>query len=67
MIITQKFPYPHCDSCPEFVLDVENSVIYEVHGILTRQMIVSCKNESLCRRLEVVRDAKGNCTDTDNR
>ena len=56
MIINQEFPFPHCESCPECVLSVsEEQTIFAADGIVTRQLCISCKNESLCRRLENVK------------
>ena len=52
MDIRQSFPYKNCESCPECILDVESTVVYAENGIITRFITVSCKNETLCRRLE---------------
>lgn len=67
MKIIQDFPFSHCDSCPECILDVEHTTLFGDNQIVTRQITVSCKNADLCRRLEEVRNAERDRTDTDER
>lgn len=64
MRIVQDFPFPHCDSCPECILDVEHTTIFCDNHIVTNQINVGCKNAKLCKRLED-RNAERNCADTD--
>lgn len=52
MDITKRFPFGHCETCPECVLDVNEKTLYSSGDYEYRELIVGCKNESLCRRLE---------------
>lgn len=67
MRIDTNFPFKHCDSCPECILDIEHTTLFGDNQIVTRQITVRCKNDALCRRLEEVRNAERDCSDTDNR
>lgn len=67
MKIIQDFPFSHCDSCPECVLDVEEQVLFADNGFLERNITVRCKNDALCRRLEEVRNAERDRSDADER
>ena len=67
MQIDTIFPFKHCDSCPECILDIENTTLFGGNQIVTRQITVRCKNEDLCRRLEEVRNAERDRADTDER
>lgn len=58
MDITKRFPFGYCETCPECILDVEEKVLYSSDHYQFRELIVGCKNESLCRRLEERRNAK---------
>ena len=51
MIIEQRMPFDHCEKCPEFVLNVNNTTYYADGGILTRAITVSCKHEWLCTQI----------------
>ena len=67
MRIDTNFPFKHCDSCPECILDIEHTTLFGDNQIVTRQITVRCKNADLCRRLEEVRNAERNRADTDER
>lgn len=53
MKIEQQFPFDHCESCSETILDVYTATaIYGDNGIIARTIVVKCKNESLCKKLQ---------------
>lgn len=51
MDIKQNLPFTHCETCPEFVLKVDEQAIF-MEGTTTRVLEVTCKNEWLCKQLE---------------
>ena len=51
MDIKQRLPFEHCETCPQFLLDVDEQAIF-MNGQTTRFLEVKCKNEWLCRQLE---------------
>ena len=51
MDIKQSLPYSHCETCPEFLLKVDEQAVF-VNGITERVIEVRCKNEWLCKQLE---------------
>ena len=67
MKIIQDFPFTHCESCPECFIDVNEQVLFADNGFLERNLVVRCKNDALCIRLEEVRNAERDRTDTDER
>jgi hypothetical protein len=58
MKIIQDFPFQHCDSCPECVLNVNQTTIFGDDSVITNQINVSCRNAELCKRLEEVRNGQ---------
>lgn len=58
MTINTDFPFKHCESCEECVIDVEEQIIFANDGFLTRKLMVRCKNDALCKRLEEQRNAR---------
>lgn len=52
MDIRKDFPFEHCDNCPEFILSVNEEVLFYDFQGSTRVLTIRCKNEGLCRRLE---------------
>ena len=58
MEITKNFPFPHCETCPECVLDVNEKRLYSSGNYEFRELIVGCKNAQLCQRLEEQRNAR---------
>lgn len=55
MEIRTDLPFDNCDSCPEFILDVDEQVIFADNNVGLRVLNVRCRNENLCRRLEYQR------------
>lgn len=51
MDIKQNLPFTHCETCPEFVLKVNEQAFFS-NGITERIIEVKCKNEWLCKQLE---------------
>ena len=56
MDIKKDLPFAHCDSCPEFMLDVEEQVLFSEKNSY-RELVVRCKNDTLCKRLKEQTDA----------
>ena len=52
MKIREDLPFTFCNSCPEFILDVNEQVIFGGDEVAAREIIVRCRNERLCRRLK---------------
>ena len=51
MTIKKYLPFDLCESCEHFVLDVDEQVFTVDDTILTRCLMVKCKNEWLCKQL----------------
>ena len=52
MYIRKNLPMPECDSCTEFILDVNEQVIFHLDRCSERILTVKCKNANLCKRLK---------------
>ena len=52
MKIEQQFPFDHCESCPNTVLDVTYENLYGDDHIVSRVIRVRCENEALCKKLQ---------------
>ena len=50
MTIKENFPFESCSSCNEFVLDVQEKVLF-VSNHTQRELEVSCKHSDVCRKL----------------
>jgi hypothetical protein len=55
MEIRTNLPFKHCEKCPEFILSVDDKVLYFSSGYTERVIDVRCKNANLCKRLDAVR------------
>lgn len=51
MTIEKSLPFDCCEECKEFVLSVNEQVIFN-DGIQTRCLVVRCGHEWLCRQLK---------------
>ena len=58
MQIHTDFPFASCGWCPECVIDVEEQVLFANNGVVERNLMVRCKNDALCKRLEEQRNAR---------
>ena len=58
MEIRTNLPFKHCEDCPEFILNVDDKVLYFSSGHTERVIDVYCKNASLCKRLDTVKKEK---------
>lgn len=52
MDIQKRLPFHFCDRCDEFILKVEEQVIFGEDHKIENVLIVRCKNEPLCKRLK---------------
>lgn len=52
MKIETNLPFEFCDDCQNFIMDVEQQVIFADEGFRTRILTVGCKNEWLCQQLK---------------
>jgi len=50
MTIRENFPFETCQDCNEFVLDVEEKVLF-CGEHTQRELVVSCKHSDVCRKL----------------
>ena len=50
MKINENLPFEHCEKCPEFILNVDEQVIF-TDGVATRTLNVGCKHEWLCKQI----------------
>ena len=48
MKIKEILPFAHCNSCPEFILNVNEQVVLDAENLPTRELIVRCKNQRNC-------------------
>lgn len=55
MDIKKELPFDQCETCSDFILKVREEFIYSEDHHITKLLIVCCKNESLCRRLDTNR------------
>ena len=52
MEIEKRLPFKHCDSCPEFILDIEQQTLFYYDNGSSLALIIRCKNERVCERLK---------------
>lgn len=51
MDIRKRLPFEHCETCPEFILSVDDKVLFYGTQSSERVIDVRCKNETKCLRL----------------
>ena len=62
MTINKDLPFDLCENCDQFVLDVNEQVLFGDGQFLTRTLNVGCKNAWLCKQLAErhgIKDDKG--------
>jgi hypothetical protein len=52
MQIEKQLPFGICESCGEFILDVEEKAVWHNDGHTHLVLIVRCKNEDKCKMLK---------------
>lgn len=52
MRIETSLPYPFCDNCPEFILHVDEQIMFLGFAGSERVMTVMCKNAAKCKQLK---------------
>lgn len=51
MTIEKNLPFDFCENCEDFILHVEEQVLFADERQFGRTLTVSCKNESRCKKL----------------
>ena len=51
MDIVKNLPFDFCESCPEFILKTDEQVLFSDNSIATRQIVVTCHHDWLCKQL----------------
>lgn len=52
MEIRKDLPFNHCDNCSQFVVDVDEQIVFNDNKPSVRVLTVGCKNEWLCKQLK---------------
>lgn len=51
MEIKTRLPFDCCENCEDYLMHVEEQVIFVQNGSV-REILVSCKRENQCRRMQ---------------
>lgn len=59
MEIDVRLPYSFCERCSEFILDVDEQILFYGMGGSHRALTVKCKNAAKCKTLKENLDRMG--------